>query len=84
MIFAAARAPGFRPHASRLVDAVGGLPQRVAAKVEARVLPRAPRQTVAQFADSVRRAVLALDERDQDQQVEDAEAERRVVFTPAG
>src|SRR5581483_1543362 len=34
------------------------------------------------FAASVRRAVLALDPRDQDQQVEDAEADRRVCFTP--
>lgn len=69
-------------HATRLVDAVTGLSPAVTAKVEARVLPRAPRQTVAQFAESLRRAVLALDERDSDEQVQDALAERRVVFTP--
>ena len=68
-------------HAHRLVDAVGGLPDAVAAAVEARVLPRAPRQTVPQFVESLRRAVLALDPRDPEQVVEDAVAERRVVFT---
>jgi hypothetical protein len=69
-------------HASRLVDAVRPLPDRVAAAVQARVLARAPRQTVAQFSASVRRAVLALDPRDQDAQLEDALAQRRVLFTP--
>ena len=69
-------------HASRLVDAVRPLPDPVAAAVQARVLARAPHQTVAQFSASVRRAVLALDPRDQDTQLEDALAQRRVLFTP--
>jgi uncharacterized protein DUF222/HNH endonuclease len=69
-------------HAYRLVEAVRGLPQPVVAKIEARVLPRAPRQTVPQFAASVQRAVLALDPRARDEQVADAISQRRIVFTP--
>lgn len=69
------------PHANRLVDAIRGLPEEIVAKVEARVLRRAPLQTVPQFAASVQRAVLALDPRGRDEQVEDAVAQRRVVFT---
>ena len=69
-------------HASRLAEAVISLPDEVAAQVEARVLPRAAGQTIGQFTAAVRRAVLALDPRDQQQKVEDAVAERRVCFTP--
>jgi hypothetical protein len=71
-------------HAYRLVEAIRGLPQPTATSIEARVLPRAPRQTVPQFAASVQRAVLALDPRVQDEQVAEAIAQRRIVLTPQG
>ena len=69
-------------YAQRLVEATAHLPVEAARKVEERVLPRAPRQTLAQFAASVRRAVLAVDPRTAEEQHRDAVAERRVVFTP--
>ena len=65
-------------HASRLAETVIGLP----GEVEARVLPRAPEQTIGQFTAAVRRAVLALDPRDQEKKTTDAVADRRVCFTP--
>ena len=46
------------------------------------MLPKASRQTLAQFAASVRRAVLAADPRTAEEQHREAVAERRVVFTP--
>jgi uncharacterized protein DUF222 len=61
-------------HANRLVEAVRGLPEQVVGRVEA--------QTVPQFAASVQRAVMALDPRSRDEQVEDALGQRRVVFSP--
>ncbi len=70
------------PHAQRLVDAVCFLPDNTATQVEKRVLGRAAAQTVAQFAASVRRAVLAADPRAADEQHRDAVTERRVIFTP--
>ena len=69
-------------HATRLAESVSSLPDEIAAQVEARVLPRAPRQTLGQFTAAVRRAVLVLDPRDQQKQTADAVAERRVCFTP--
>jgi len=51
------------PYAQRLVDAVCFLPDEAATEVEKQVLGRAAVQTVAQFAASVRRAVLAADPR---------------------
>ena len=65
-----------------LASATIHLPDVTAGKVEAQVLPKAPRQTLAQFAASVRRAVLAADPRDAEQRHQDAVADRRVVFTP--
>ena len=41
-------------HAAALVDATRSLPPELAAAVEAAVLNRAPRQTVAQFRASVK------------------------------
>ncbi len=70
------------PYAQRLVDAVCFLPDEAATEVEKRVLGRAAGQTVAQFAASVRRAVLAADPRAADEQHRDALTERRVMFTP--
>ena len=58
------------------------LPLDAARKVEEQVLPKASRQTLAQFAASVRRAVLAADPRTAEDQHRDAVAERRVIFTP--
>jgi Domain of unknown function (DUF222)/HNH endonuclease len=69
-------------HAHRLVDSVRPLPDPTAAQVEARVLDRAPQQTAAQFAASVRRAVLACDPRGSQDRELDALAQRRVVLTP--
>jgi hypothetical protein len=68
-------------HATRLVEAVRPLPEATTAEVENRVLARAVHQTVAEFAISVRRAVLAADPRPGDERHRDAVAERRVVFT---
>ena len=70
------------PYAQRLVDAVCFLPDTAATEVEKKVLGRAAGQTVAQFAASVRRAVLAADPRGADEQHRDALTQRRVVFTP--
>ncbi len=70
------------PYAQRLVDAVCFLPDEAATEVEKQVLGRAAGQTVAQFAASVRRAVLAADPRAADEQHRDALTERRVMFTP--
>ena len=69
-------------YARCLASATIHLPDQTAGKVEAQVLPKAPRQTLAQFAASVRRAVLAADPRDAEQRHQDAVADRRVVFTP--
>ncbi|HET8583754.1 MAG TPA: DUF222 domain-containing protein [Jatrophihabitans sp.] len=69
-------------HATRRAEAVIPLSDEIAAQVEARVLPRAPRQTIGQFTAAVRRAVLALDPRDPEKKTADAVAERRVCFTP--
>lgn len=71
-------------YASRLVDAAAGLDDASAAEVERRVLTRAAQQTVAQFAVSVRRAVLGVDPRTAQQREVVARADRRVVFTPVG
>ena len=47
-------------HATELVDATRSLTPETAAVVEARVLERAPEQTVTQFRASVKRAVLRV------------------------
>ena len=69
-------------YAQRLDEATMHLPLEAARKVEKQVLPKASRQTLAQFAASVRRAVLAADPRTAEDQHRDAVAERRVIFTP--
>ena len=69
-------------YAQRLNEATLHLPLDAARKVEKQVLPKASRQTLAQFAVSVRRAVLAADPRTAEEQHRDAVAERRVIFTP--
>lgn len=71
-------------HAAPLVEAGSGLPDDTVTALEARVLPRAPEQSPAQFAQSVRRAVLRLDPRTQADRREEAVAGRRVCFTPQG
>jgi Domain of unknown function (DUF222) len=69
-------------HARRLADAVAGVDDPTARKVEERVLPRAGAQTVGQFTATLRRAVIAADPRRAEQRHDDALAQRRVVFTP--
>ena len=69
-------------YAQRLNEATLHLPIEAARTVEKQVLPKASRQTLAQFGASVRRAVLAADPRTAEEQHRDAVAERRVVFTP--
>src|SRR5882757_523076 len=70
-----------RMHAVKLVHAVADLPDQAALEVQARVLDRAPLLSVSQFAASVRRAVLAVDPRGEEDKHEDEVAKRRVVFT---
>lgn len=69
-------------YARRRADGAHGLPPAAAAKVEAAVLPRAKNQTLTQFANSVRRAVLCADRRTTEQRHLNAVEQRRVVFTP--
>ncbi len=71
-------------HAIDLAEATRSLTPASTAEVEARVLPRAPEQTVAQFRASVKRAVLRVSSPAQEEKSHtDAVAERRVVLTPA-
>lgn len=69
-------------HARRLAEATISLDPATSAAVEARVLPRAAGQTVGQFGAALRRAVLAVAPREQDELVRDAVAERRVCISP--
>jgi Domain of unknown function (DUF222)/HNH endonuclease len=69
-------------HAMKLAEAVDPFDIETTAKIERRVLVRAPEQTLSQFGASLRRAVIAADPRRADQRHHDAIAERRVVFTP--
>src|SRR5882757_7796290 len=71
-----------RMHGVKLVQAVEDLPDAAALEVQDRVLERAPLQSVSQFAATVRRAVLAVDPRGEEDQHRDEVAKRRVVFTP--
>jgi hypothetical protein len=70
-------------HSRAVTDAVLGLDEPVAAKVESRVLQRAPQQALSNFTASLKRAVLVLAPR---KTVEEAQYEamqdRRVVVTP--
>ena len=69
-------------HAMKLAEAIAPLDAETGAKIEQRVLTRAPEQTLAQFGTSLRRAVIAADPRRAEQRHQDAVAGRRVVFTP--
>ncbi len=69
-------------HATSLVTATKNLDPTVTGKVEAKVLDRAPQQTVSEFRAAVRRWVAKLDPRGEEQQHEDAVAERRVCHQP--
>src|SRR5215475_5253409 len=69
-------------HAMKLAEATVPFDTETAGKIEQRVLPRAPEQTLAQFGASLRRAVIAADPRRAEQRHEDALDQRRVVFTP--
>ena len=63
-------------------DATRVLPDAKAAAVEARVLPRAPEQTLAQLKAALARAVLAVDPDGADDRHREARRDRRVVVTP--
>lgn len=69
-------------HAQVLVDECTGLPDSAVCAVEARVIDRAPSQTVANFRQSVRRAVLALAATDDKLAEAVAKTERRVWLRP--
>ncbi len=70
-------------HARALAEAVAVLDETAAAVVEARVLPRAGRQSVGEFRASVRRAVLAADPASAEQRHQRALGDRCVRHTPA-
>ena len=70
-------------HAAVIAEATSHLDPATAARVQARVLARAARQTVPQLRASVRRAVLAADPRTAEDRHADAVTERRVVLTPS-
>ena len=70
-------------HARALAEAVAVLDETAAAVVEARVLPRAGRQSVGEFRASVRRAVLAADPASAEQRHHRALGARCVRHTPA-
>jgi hypothetical protein len=69
-------------HARLLAEAVIALSDEAAAAVQARVLPRAPQQTVAAFRAAVHRAVLSVDPRTGQHKHEAALAQRRVCMSP--
>ena len=69
-------------HAMKLADAVNPFDTETTAKIERRLLARAPEQTLSQFGASLRRAVITADPRRAEQRHADAVAGRRVVFTP--
>ncbi len=68
-------------HAMTLTEATYGLDADTAAAVEARVLPRAGGQTLAEFKRSVRRAVHTLNPARVEEQRAHAMTERRVCVT---
>ena len=71
-------------HAHTLTHAVRVLSDDLAAKVEDKVLDRAPQQSVAAFAKSVSKAVLTVDPRTARKRHEDAIGDRRVCGRPVG
>ena len=66
----------------KLADAITPFDDQTAAKIEQRVLTRAPQQTLSQIGTSLRRALLAADPRQAEHRHDDALAQRRVAFTP--
>ena len=62
-------------------DATVVLPDELARAVEARVLPRAPEQTLAQLKAALARAVIAADPDGAEQRHRQARRDRRVVVT---
>jgi hypothetical protein len=71
-------------HTRVLVDAVLGLDDILTSRVEARVLPRAPRQSVGAFRAAVHRAVLAVDPAGEEEQHRRQFEDRRVLGRPTG
>ena len=69
-------------HAQTLVDECAGLPDWAVRAVEARVIQRAPQQTVANFKRSVRRAVHAVADTDAQLAEAVAKTERCVWLRP--
>jgi len=70
------------PKVRAVVDATAPLGAAAAAAVEARVLPRAGRQTVGQLRASLARAVLAVDPADAEVRHTRAAVDRRVTVSP--
>jgi hypothetical protein len=69
-------------HAAAMVEHCGRLDHAQCARVEARVVGRAPDQTTAQFSGSVRRAVLAVAPLHAEHAAQQARLERDVRFFP--
>lgn len=69
--------------ARAVADAVTGLTDEDARKVEERVLARAPQQNAPQLRRSLARAVIAIDPAAAERKRRRARKERRVVLTPA-
>ena len=68
---------------ARAIDeATRVLPDDKAGSVEARVLPRAPEQTLAQLKAALARAILAVDPDGAEARHREARTDRRVVVTP--
>lgn len=69
--------------ATSLLTATKDLDPKITGKVEAKVLERAPQQTVSEFRAAVRRAVAKLDPGGEEEQHQDEVAQRRVCYQPA-
>jgi hypothetical protein len=67
---------------SVITDGVAALSDEHAAKVEARVLPRAPHQTAAQLRAALQRAIIAVDPAGAQDRHEKARKGRRVAVNP--
>ena len=69
-----------RPKVRAILDATAVLAPELAAKVESRVLPRAPQQSVAQLRAALACAILAVDPEGANQRHKQARKDRRVVL----
>ena len=69
-----------RPKVRAILDATAVLAPELAAKVESRVLPKAPQQSVAQLRAALARAILAVDPEGANQRHKQARKDRRVVL----